>query len=128
MARAPVPTPEEYADVLGAVDADQVRKVAALGKKAWPYSFRAERDLKALRARLEAAHQPGEKGNAPGAKRYKVAGRLRAKRGSGGIAFLDLEGQDGKIQAILDKAEMGDDAFTSTLHLIKIGRASCRER
>src|SRR5688572_8610917 len=121
MARAPVPTPEEYADVLGAVDADQVRKVAALGKKAWPYSFRAERDLKALRARLEAAHQPGEKGNAPGAKRYKVAGRLRAKRGSGGIAFLDIEGQDAKVQAILDKSEMGEEAFTEALHLLNEG-------
>lgn len=121
MAKAPPPTPEDYAAVLGPVDAEQAKKVIALGKKAWPYSFKAERDLKGLRAKLEKAHQPGEKGNAAGARRYKVAGRLRAKRGSGGIAFLDLEGQDGKVQAILDKAEMGDEPFTSVLHLINEG-------
>jgi lysyl-tRNA synthetase class 2 len=121
MPKEPPATPEDYAAVLGPVDAEQVRKVVGLGKKAWPYSFRAERDLKALRAKLEAQFQPGEKGNAPGAKRYKVAGRLRAKRGSGGIAFLDVEGQDAKVQAILDKAEMGEEAFTSALHLLNEG-------
>lgn len=120
-AKAPQPTVEDVQAVLGNVDPEQVRKVLSLGRKAWPYAFKAERDLAALRAKLEAAHQPGEKGNAPGAKRYKVAGRLRAKRGSGGIAFLDLEGQDGKVQAILDKAELGDEAFTSILHLVNEG-------
>lgn len=119
--RGPAPTVDDYAALLGTVDPEQVKKVLALGKKAWPYAFRAERDLAGLRRRLEAAHQPGEKGNAAGARRYKVAGRLRAKRGSGGIAFLDLEGQDGKVQAILDKAEMGDEAFSSTLHLLNEG-------
>lgn len=124
MPKAPTPSPEEYAAVLGAVDPEQVKKVAALGKKAWPYSFKAERDLKGLRAKLEATFQPGQKGNAPDSahtKRYKVAGRLRAKRGSGGIAFLDLEGQDAKMQAILDKSEMGEEAFTSALHLLNEG-------
>ena len=115
------PTVEDVQAVLGPVDPEQVKKVLALGKKAWPYAFKAERDLKGLRAKLEAAFQPGEKGNAAGAKRYKVAGRLRAKRGSGGIAFLDLEGQDAKVQVILDKSEMGDETFTSTLHLINEG-------
>jgi lysyl-tRNA synthetase class 2 len=126
MPKEPAPTVEDYQAALGAVDPEQVKKVAALGRKAWPYAFRAERDLKGLRAKLEAQFQPGEKGNAPGmdaakAKRHKVAGRLRAKRGSGGIAFLDLEGQDAKIQCILDKAEMGDEAFTAALHLLNEG-------
>jgi lysyl-tRNA synthetase, class II len=121
MPKVPQPTVEEVQAMLGNVDPDQVRKVLALGKKAWPYRFAAVRDVAALRSRLEAAFQPGEKGNAAGAKRYKVAGRLRAKRGSGGIAFLDLEGQDGKVQAILDKAEMGDEAFASALHLLNEG-------
>jgi lysyl-tRNA synthetase class 2 len=121
MPKEPVPTVEDYTAVLGPVDPEQVKKVTALGKKAWPYSFRAERDLKALRARLEAQFQPGEKGNAPGARRHRVAGRLRAKRGSGGIAFLDIEGQDAKMQAILDKAEMGEEEFTRVLHLLNEG-------
>src|SRR4051812_10366465 len=107
MAKEPAPSVEDYQAVLGAVDPEQVKKVASLGRKAWPYSFKAERDLADLRRKLEAKFQPGEKGNASGAKRHKVAGRLRAKRGSGGIAFLDLEGQDAKMQAILDKSEMG---------------------
>ena len=112
---------QEYRDVLGDEDADQVRKVLALKKKAWPYSFPAHPHLDKLRAELEAAFQPGAKGNGPEAARYKVAGRLRAKRGSGGIAFLDIEGQDGKLQAILDKSEMGDAAFDAALHLVNEG-------
>jgi lysyl-tRNA synthetase, class II len=120
-ATEPAPSLTDYAEVLGPVDPEQVKKVLALKKKAWPYSFRAERDLVGLRARLEAAFKPGEKGNALEARRYKVAGRLRSKRGSGGIAFLDIEGQDGKVQAILDKAEMGEAAFDEALHLLSEG-------
>ncbi len=112
------PSLADYAEVLGMVDPEQVKKVLSLKRKAWPYSFPAQRDLKKIRATLESTLQPGEK--AP-AKRFKVAGRLRAKRGSGGIAFLDIEGQDGKIQAILDKAEMGDTAFDAALHLLNEG-------
>ena len=108
-------------DLLGEVDSEMVRKVEGLGKKAWPYSFKAERNLVALRAKFEAAYQPGGKGNAPDAKRFKIAGRLRAKRGSGGIAFLDIEGQDGKLQAIMDKSEIGDAAFDAAMHLLNEG-------
>jgi lysyl-tRNA synthetase, class II len=126
MPKKPAPTVEEVVATLGNVDPEQVRKVLSMGRKAWPYRFAAERDLAGLRARLEAQFQPGEKGNAPEAagtkaKRHKVAGRLRAKRGSGGIAFLDLEGQDGKIQVVLDRGEMGDEAFDGALHLLNEG-------
>jgi lysyl-tRNA synthetase class 2 len=120
------PTVEEVRAVIPNADPEQVKKVLALKKKAWPYTYRPERDLVGLRAKLEGMFQPGDKGNTPGAdkakaKRYKVAGRLASKRGSGGIAFLDIEGQDGKIQAILDKAEMGDAAFDEALHLLNAG-------
>jgi len=126
MPKPPQPTVEEVVATLGNVDPEQVRKVLALGRKAWPYSFKPERDLAALRERLAAQFQPGEKGNAPGmpkekARRYKVAGRLRAKRGSGGIAFLDVEGQDAKVQCILDKSELGDAAFDEALRLLNEG-------
>jgi lysyl-tRNA synthetase class 2 len=113
------PTVEDVARLLPDADPEQVKKALALGRKAWPYRFTAHGDLAGLRAALEAKHQPGEKGNAD-RKRYSVAGRLRAKRGSGGIAFLDIEGQDAKIQAILDKGEMGD-AFDTALHLLNEG-------
>jgi lysyl-tRNA synthetase class 2 len=115
------PTPEDVTKLLPDADPEQVKKVLALGRKAWPYGFRAHPDLVGLRAELEARFQPGEKGNAAGQRRYKVAGRLRAKRGSGGIAFLDLEGQDAKVQAILDKGEMGESAFDAALHLLNEG-------
>ena len=116
------PTVDDIVKVLPDADPEQVKKVLALGKKAWPYGFNAHDDLVVLRASLEKLFQPGEKGNAgPGGKRYKVAGRLRSKRGSGGIAFLDLEGQDCKIQAILDKGEMGNADFDAVLHLLNEG-------
>src|SRR5207244_3109179 len=68
--------------------------------------------------RLQYAMRPGREA---GAKRWKVAGRLRAKRGSGGIAFLDVEARDAKVQAILDRGEMGDAAFDAALHLVNEG-------
>lgn len=114
------PTVEDVTALLRDADPEQVKKVLALGKKAWPYSFKADTDLPELRSAIEAAYQPGQKGN-DAKKRHKVAGRLRAKRGSGGIAFLDIEGRDAKIQAILDKAEMGEKAFDEALHLLNEG-------
>lgn len=120
MAKPTQPTVDDVVALLRDADPEQVKKVLALGKKAWPYSYPAETDLAKLRAKIEAAFQPGEKGNGA-KKRHKVAGRLRAKRGSGGIAFLDIEGQAGKIQAILDKSEMGEAAFDETMHLLNEG-------
>jgi lysyl-tRNA synthetase class 2 len=117
--KPPAPTVADVTKLLPDADPEQVRKVLALGRKAWPYSFAANADLLALRAELEARFQPGEKGME--GKRYKVAGRLRSKRGSGGIAFLDLEGRDAKVQAILDKGEMGEEAFDAALHLLNEG-------
>jgi lysyl-tRNA synthetase class 2 len=115
------PTLEEVQGTLGAnVDPEQVKKVLALGKKAWPYRFSAHADLPGLRAKLEAQFQPGDKGNAVGAKRWSVAGRLTAKRASGGIAFLDLEGRDAKIQVVLHKDELAE-AFDEILHLVNEG-------
>jgi lysyl-tRNA synthetase, class II len=118
MPKPPTPTPEEVVQVLGNVDPEQVRKVLALGKKAWPYSFRANATIPALRERL-APLQPGERD--PKGKRVKVAGRLRSKRGSGGIAFLDVEGQDAKVQAIVERSVVGDAAMDGLLHLVNEG-------
>ncbi|HET6398631.1 MAG TPA: lysine--tRNA ligase [Candidatus Thermoplasmatota archaeon] len=116
------PTVEAYRDVLGHLDEEQVKKLLAFPKpaKAWPYAFPAERDLAGLRAAIEAKYQPGEKGDGEGVKRHKVAGRLRAKRLAGGIAFLVLEGERASIQAILQKDEMGE-AFDQALHLVSEG-------
>ncbi|HUR61490.1 MAG TPA: lysine--tRNA ligase [Candidatus Thermoplasmatota archaeon] len=118
--KSPAVTVEDVTKLLPDADPEQVKKVLALGRKAWPYSFGAHDDLAGLRAALESAFQPGEKGNAL-PKRYKVAGRLRSKRGSGGIAFLDIEGQDCKVQAILDRSELGDAEFDGALHLLNEG-------
>lgn len=112
------PSVEEVQAALGNVDPEQVRKVLALGRKAWPYRFQPTADIPRLRARL-AGLPPGEKD--PAGKRVKVAGRLRSKRGSGGIAFLDVEGQDGKIQAILERSALGDEAMDGILHLVNEG-------
>ena len=114
------PTIEEVQGVLGPdVDAEQVRKVLALGKKAWPYSFSAKDRVHEAAEELRASLQPGDRRKEE-KRRYSLAGRLRAKRVSGGIAFLDIEGERGKIQAVLDKAELGD-RFDEWVHLLNDG-------
>ncbi|MHB8632937.1 MAG: lysine--tRNA ligase [Thermoplasmatota archaeon] len=119
MARPKPPTLEEAQSLLGECDPEQVRKVLSLGRKAWPYRFKGAVDALRVRHELESL-PPGEKRNGAGAKRYRVAGRLRSKRGSGGIAFLDIEGESAKIQVVLDKAELGE-RFDEVLHILSEG-------
>ena len=81
-------------------------------------------------ADVHAAHDDLEPGAETDAA-YRVAGRMIARRGHGGAAFLDLVGRSGKLQLQAKLDVLGDESFellTSMDVGDLIGRASCRER
>src|SRR5208282_612235 len=51
------------------------------------------------------------------AERYRVAGRLRARRGQGGMAFLDLEDRSGRIQLQAKRDLLGEESMDRLLDL-----------
>jgi lysyl-tRNA synthetase class 2 len=70
-------------------------------------------------ASVHAAHGDLEAGEETDAA-YRVAGRLSARRGHGGAAFLDLVDRSGRIQVHARKDILGDDSF-ETLTSLDLG-------
>jgi lysyl-tRNA synthetase, class II len=70
-------------------------------------------------ADVHAAHDGLEAGEETEAA-YRVAGRLTARRGHGGAAFLDLVDRSGKLQIHAKKDVLGEDSF-ETLTSLDIG-------
>jgi lysyl-tRNA synthetase class 2 len=74
--------------------------------EAFPYTFKGAEPI----AEVLAAHghlQAGEETE----ESHRVAGRLAARRGSGGAAFLDLVDRTGKIQLHARLDVLGEEAF-----------------
>jgi lysyl-tRNA synthetase class 2 len=59
---------------------------------------------------VHAAHDELEPGAETDAA-YRVAGRLSARRGHGGAAFLDIDDRSGRIQAHARKDVLGEESF-----------------
>jgi lysyl-tRNA synthetase class 2 len=68
--------------------------------------------LAARRAKLEALRAEGISD-----ARYRVAGRLHARRGQGKMAFLDLDDRSGRIQLQARADVLGEDAMARLLDL-----------
>jgi lysyl-tRNA synthetase, class II len=67
-------------------------------------------------ATVRAAHEglePGEETSAA----YRVAGRLAARRGHGGAAFLDLVDRSGRIQLHARRDSLGEESFDRLVSL-----------
>ena len=67
-------------------------------------------------AEIHAAHdglEPGEETESS----YRIAGRLAARRGHGGAAFLDVVDRSGKLQVHAQRDVLGEDAFETLTHL-----------
>src|SRR6185369_6630509 len=54
-------------------------------------------------------------------KAISVAGRIRAIRGQGALAFLDLDDGTGKLQALLKKDDLDEDSFSLFWETVDIG-------
>ena len=67
-------------------------------------------------AEIHAAHdglEPGEETESS----YRIAGRLAARRGHGGAAFLDVVDRSGKLQVHAQRDVLGEEAFETLTHL-----------
>ena len=75
---------------------------------------------------VHAAHDDLEAGEETDAA-YRVAGRLAARRGHGGAAFLDVVDRSGRIQVQARKDVLGDESFDA-LTCARPGRPDRRRR
>lgn len=71
----------------------KLERLRAEGVDPFPPEFRDRTPIAAVRAAHEGL-EPGEEAD----DRYRVAGRIAARRGHGGAAFLDLVDSSGRIQ------------------------------
>jgi lysyl-tRNA synthetase class 2 len=78
---------------------------------ALPHRF-AERTPIADVLRAHEGLAPGEESDA----RYRVAGRLVARRGHGKASFLDLEDRSGRIQLLASLDGLGEEPYAEVVH------------
>jgi lysyl-tRNA synthetase class 2 len=93
----------------GGADADRRAKLERLraeGIEPFPHDFEGAVSI----AGVHAEHDDLEPGEETGA-RYRVAGRLAARRGHGRAAFLDLVDRSGRIQLHARLDVLGEDSF-----------------
>jgi lysyl-tRNA synthetase, class II len=82
------------------------------GIEPYPHGFADRSEIAAVRESHEDI-EPGEETS----DRYRVAGRLTAKRGHGKASFLDLRDGTGQIQIQARVDELGEDAYEGLLSL-----------
>jgi lysyl-tRNA synthetase class 2 len=82
------------------------------GLDPFPHSFEGRTDIAEVRAAHEGL-EPGEETEA----RYRVAGRLIARRGHGKAAFLDLRDRTGQIQLHSRADVLGEERHADLLGL-----------
>jgi lysyl-tRNA synthetase class 2 len=84
----------------------KAERVKAADASAFPYTFAEAEPIAAILdayAHLATAEETEDV--------HRVAGRLSARRGAGGAAFLDLVDRSGKIQLHARRDVLGEDAF-----------------
>jgi lysyl-tRNA synthetase class 2 len=94
---------------------DRREKLARLreqGIEPFPHEFGGVVPIGSVHT-AHAALQPGQETDSA----YRVAGRLSARRGHGGAAFLDVVDRSGRIQVHARKDVLGDGSFETLVHL-----------
>ena len=95
-----------------AVRRAKLERLRAAGIDPFPYAFAGVQPI----ADVHGAHAelpPGEDADV----RYRVAGRLHARRGQGRMAFLDLDDRSGRIQLQARVDELGEQRMAQLLDL-----------
>jgi lysyl-tRNA synthetase, class II len=98
-----------------AAEEDRRAKLARLrnrGIDPYPHDFDGVVPIAEVRA-AHADLEPGEETDAA----YRVAGRLTARRGHGGAAFLDLVDRSGRIQVHARRDVLGEESLEDLLSL-----------
>src|SRR5271165_3528319 len=78
----------------------------------FPYAFRGAEPIEGILGAY-ATLSPGEETE----EAHRVAGRVAARRGAGGAAFLDLVDRTGKIQLHARRDVLGEEAFERLVSL-----------
>ena len=90
----------------------KLEELRAAGIEPFPHQFEGVEPIASVRAEHESL-AAGEESDT----RHRVAGRLAARRGQGGMAFLDLVDRSGKIQLQARVDELGADGMERLLSL-----------
>ena len=88
------------------------RRCATAGVDPFPHEFEGVEPIAEVRAQ-HASLTAGEETEA----RHRVAGRIAARRGQGGMAFLDLVDRSGRIQLQARVDELGPEGMERLLEL-----------
>ena len=83
----------------------KLERLREAGIEPFPHSFPERTEIAAVREHHEGL-EPGVETD----ERYRVAGRLTAKRGHGKASFLDLRDGTGTLQVQARVDELGEDA------------------
>jgi lysyl-tRNA synthetase class 2 len=102
---------DEQSDLLAERRA-KLERLREAGIEPYPHSFPDRTEIAAVRESHEGL-EPGEETS----DRYRVAGRLTARRGHGKASFLDLRDGTGEIQIQARVNELGDDAYEGLISL-----------
>ena len=102
---------DEPVDVFAA-RRQKLNALRASGVDPFPHEFGGVESIASVRAAHEDL-QPGDETEI----RHRVAGRLSARRGQGGMAFLDLVDRSGRIQLQARVDELGADGMAALLDL-----------
>jgi lysyl-tRNA synthetase class 2 len=91
---------------------EKARRLRGEDPSAFPYAFPNTEPIASVLAAYEHL-QAGEETE----ERHRVAGRLAARRESGGSAFLDVVDRTGKLQLHARRDVLGEDAFARLVAL-----------
>jgi len=90
----------------------KLERLREQGIEPFPHGFPDRTEIAAVREAHEGL-EPGEETD----HRYRIAGRLTARRGHGKASFLDLKDGTGQLQVQARVDELGDDAYEGLLSL-----------
>src|SRR3954452_20688420 len=90
----------------------KLERLRADGVEPFPHAFPGVQPIDAVHA-AHADLPAGEDSDA----RYRVAGRLHARRGQGRMAFLDLDDRSGRIQLQAKVDVLGEERMARLLEL-----------
>jgi len=85
---------------------EKLERLRADGVEPFPHQFEGRTEIGEVRARHEAIAAGEETDD-----RYRVAGRIAARRGHGGAAFIDLVDRSGKLQLHAREDLLGAESF-----------------
>jgi lysyl-tRNA synthetase class 2 len=91
---------------------EKLDRLRAAGIDPFPHAYPGVQPI----STIQAAHESLPDGQDSDA-RYRVAGRLHARRGQGGMAFLDLDDRSGRIQLQAKRDALGDERMERLLDL-----------